>query len=177
MPSMMPSPPWAQMEATTPLTVSQTLQSAREQILSERASRIPPPAPRDPRRLPPAYTVRTESSETPVSAYTYGASPYYGDNDPYRGWEVSSTPKPKSKLLPGHPLYKKGLRVGSIVRVVKKITRAPGWINAWVREMDAYVGNGQTYRVGRIASSGVELEGVRCRFPEESLQVVFDEDV
>ena len=116
-------------------------------------------------------------SETTVSAIAYTISPSYDDCDPSPVPTISTPPKPSSKLVPGHPLYKERLLAGSMVRVVEKITHAPLWINTWVREMDKFVGNGQTYRVGRIASSGVELEGVRCRFPEESLQVVFDEDV
>lgn len=168
MPSMTPNPPWERVGAT-PLTASQMV---------EQVARVLPSVSRDLRRIPPVYmTSQIEPSEGTVSTLAYETFPYYSVNGPSPGVTISTAPKPSSKLLPGHPLFKKVLRTGSMVRVVEKITHAVGWRNTWVSEMDPLVGDGQTYRVVSVTDSGVSLAGVRCRFPKESLEQVFYEGV
>ena len=167
------------MPSTTP--DRQVLPSVMQTFRTRREIRPPSPSPM------PAPTGASDTMPFYVDSSTYEPGPFrfwgaeprhvivHNANVPAEYAPVK--PSPGSKLLPGHPLYKKEIKAGSLVRVVEKITHAVGWRNTWVREMDELVGDGRTYRVTFIGDSGVGLSGVRCKFPKESLQLVFDEDV
>ena len=67
------------------------------------------------------------------------------------------------------------LKVGDMVRIVKKVFKEKGWCNAWyTKGMDKYVNNNKTYTIEEITVHGVVLkDDYEYRWPLSSL--VLDE--
>lgn len=62
------------------------------------------------------------------------------------------------------------IKVGSKVKVVRKVEKEDGWKDVWTSSMDSYVGNGEVYEVLRVDSAGVRFD--RWNFPKSALEVV-----
>ncbi len=62
---------------------------------------------------------------------------------------------------------------GDKVKVVKKILKEHGWNNAWVSDMDKFIGH--IYTVSSVDKFGVHFNSSNFGFPPSSLELIKNE--